>query len=78
MGQAPPSPGRTAEYPSSVPKWEYRVVEGAGQDRDLEARFNTLGGDGWELVAVLSHHANVRAVFKRQVDVSTFSAGSIR
>jgi hypothetical protein len=43
--------------------WQYKVLT-----RDLvpgEEELNTLGKEGWELAAVLTHHGAVHFYFKR-------------
>jgi hypothetical protein len=50
--------------------WEY-LVHPARPDHFEFAQltgFNTLGADGWELVAVVPDHASVLGFFKRRVD----------
>jgi hypothetical protein len=47
---------------SDAPKWEYRSVYlkflGGGVKADvMDAAFNKLGGDGWELVSVSADYA---------------------
>jgi hypothetical protein len=49
-------------------RWEYRVVtrEAAESPADLQRALNELGGDGWELVAILPAGSTLRLTVKRQ------------
>jgi hypothetical protein len=55
-------------------KWEYRVVTGGsrgwGKPEALEAEFNRLGAEGWEMVVGVAYGAQSQAtavVFKRPI-----------
>lgn len=55
--------GSTGFVQSKQSVWEYKVLEGNWEEQQL----NSLGGAGWELVAVdASRGDHVRAFFKRQ------------
>jgi hypothetical protein len=48
-------------------KWEYkRLTRGTGALTLDEAELNALGGEGWELVAVLNEAGTAHFYFKRQ------------
>ncbi|MCU1266283.1 MAG: hypothetical protein JWM21_2601 [Acidobacteria bacterium] len=53
----------TAFVQSNRTAWEYKVLAVSWDEKDL----NTLGGDGWELVAVDASRGDYsRAFFKRR------------
>ncbi len=45
--------------------WEYRVLSVHGLGEISEAELNSLGGEGWELVAGFGEASTYRLVFKR-------------
>jgi hypothetical protein len=49
-------------------KWEYRVLDVAGEEyEDIEATLNGLGADGWELVCTTETEESVCTLWlKRQ------------
>ena len=50
-------------------KYEYKILPHAVEDeKKTEFRYNEVGSDGWELVAIDESNGFKKAVFKREIE----------
>jgi hypothetical protein len=58
-------PKASAEQAATLAKWEYVAVKLKGDDADVIAQANKLGGEAWEMCGSVLHHGSSYSWFKR-------------